>query len=53
VWAYGILAGILLGGRYWRGQRLGEPRPPYNVQAKRRRKRKSKSRAKAKQKQIV
>lgn len=38
---------------YLRGQRLGEPRPPYNVQAKRRRKRKSKSRAKAKQKQIV
>ncbi|MDR6989784.1 hypothetical protein J2Y66_004301 [Paenarthrobacter nitroguajacolicus] len=50
VWAYGILAGILLGGRYWSGPRLGEPRPPYNVQAKRQRKRKRKSRAKAKQK---
>jgi len=53
VWAYGVLGGILLGGRYWRGPRLGEPRPPFNIQAKRRRKRKRKSPAKAKQKQVA
>ena len=33
VWAYGALLGILLGGRYWSGPRLGEPRPPFNVWA--------------------
>lgn len=36
-WAYGTLAGILIGGRYWTGPRLGQPRPPFNGQGKRRR----------------
>jgi hypothetical protein len=36
-WAYGVLAGILIGGRYWTGPRLGEPRPPFNGPGKRRR----------------
>ncbi|WP_243836857.1 hypothetical protein [Paenarthrobacter nitroguajacolicus] len=44
VWAYGVLGGILLGGRYWSGPRLGEPRPPFNVRAKTQRKRKRKPR---------
>jgi hypothetical protein len=52
-WAYGTLAGILLGGRYWSGPKIGEPRPPFNVQAKRRRKRKRKPRSKQKQKQTL
>lgn len=39
-WAYGALAGILLGGRYWSGPRLGEPRPPFNGPGRRRRRRK-------------
>ena len=38
-WAYGVLAGILIGGRYWSGTRCGAPRPPFNVQARRRRRR--------------
>lgn len=38
-WAYGALAGILIGGRYWRGARCGAPRPPFNAQARRRRRR--------------
>jgi len=38
--AYGALAGILLGGRYWSGPRLGEPRPPFNGPGRRRRRRK-------------
>jgi hypothetical protein len=50
VWAYGVLAGILLGGRYWSGPRLGEPRPPFNVSGKTPRKRKRKPRSKQKQK---
>jgi hypothetical protein len=37
---YGALAGILLGGRYWIGPRLGEPRPPFNGPRRRRRRRK-------------
>lgn len=36
-WAYGVLAGILVGGRYWTGPRLGQPRPPFNGPGKRRR----------------
>lgn len=32
-WAYGTLAGILLGGRHWSGPKVGEPRPPFNGQA--------------------
>jgi hypothetical protein len=36
-WAYGALSGILIGGRYWAGPRLGQPRPPFNVPGKRRR----------------
>ncbi|MFF2841489.1 hypothetical protein [Paenarthrobacter sp. NPDC057981] len=40
VWTYGVLAGILLGGRYWSGPRLGEPRPPFSGQGTKRRKRK-------------
>lgn len=38
--AYGALAGILIGGRYWSGARLGEPRPPFNGPGRRRRRRK-------------
>ena len=34
--AYGVLAGILLGGRYWAGPPLGEPRPPINGPSRRR-----------------
>ena len=41
VWTYGVLGGILLGGRYWSGPRLGEPRPPFSGQTPRRRKRKT------------
>lgn len=52
-WAYGTLAGILLGGRYWNAPKVGEPRPPFNVQARRRRKRKRKPRSKQKQKQTL
>lgn len=36
-WAYGALAGILIGGRYWTGPRLGQPRQPFNGPGKRRR----------------
>lgn len=36
-WAYGVLAGILIGGRYWTGPRLGQPRPPFTGPGKRRR----------------
>lgn len=39
-WAYGVMAGILIGGRHWAGDRLGAPRPPFNSQHKRRRRRK-------------
>lgn len=49
VWAYGVLGGILLGGRYWSGPRLGEPRPPFNVRTKTQRKRKRKPRTQQKQ----
>ncbi len=45
-WAYGALAGILIGGRYWTGSRLGAPRPPYAVRGQGRRRRKRRSRAK-------
>ena len=34
---FGLMAGILVGGRYWRGPRFGEPRPPFAGQGKRRR----------------
>jgi hypothetical protein len=46
-WAYGALAGILIGGRYWTGPRLGQPRPPFNGPGKRRRR---KRRPRSKQK---
>ncbi|MET4060249.1 hypothetical protein ABIB35_001794 [Arthrobacter sp. UYP6] len=43
VFAYGLTAGILIGGRYWAGDRFGEPRPPFAGQGpRRRRKRRSK-----------
>lgn len=45
-WAYGALAGILIGGRYWTGPRLGQPRPPFYVPGKRRRKRRPRSKQK-------
>ncbi|UKA49430.1 hypothetical protein LFT48_18635 [Arthrobacter sp. FW305-123] len=55
VWAYAALLGILLGGRYWRGPRLGEPRPPFNARAttgrKQKRKRTPQPKPKQKQKQ--
>ncbi|MGR0160357.1 hypothetical protein [Paenarthrobacter nitroguajacolicus] len=51
VWAYGVLGGILLGGRYWSGPRLGEPRPPFNVRTKTQRKRKRKRKPRTQQKQ--
>ncbi|MEC5185228.1 MFS family permease [Cryobacterium sp. MP_3.1] len=38
--AYGALAGILIGGRYWSGPQFGAPRPPFNGQGRRRRRRK-------------
>lgn len=38
-WGYGIVAGILIGGRYWSGPRMGEPRPPFSGPGKRRRRR--------------
>ncbi|MGF4043758.1 hypothetical protein ACX800_21075 [Paenarthrobacter nitroguajacolicus] len=41
VWAYGTMAGVLLGGRYWSGPRLGQPRPPFNGQAEPKRKRRT------------
>ena len=44
-WAYGVLAGILIGGRYWRGPRFGAPRPPFSCQGTRRRRRKPRLRA--------
>ncbi len=46
-WAYGALAGILIGGRYWAGPRFGEPRPPFNGPSRRWRR---KRRLRAKQK---
>ncbi|WP_426764322.1 hypothetical protein ACP3TD_17885 [Pseudarthrobacter sp. 1G09] len=45
-WAYGVLAGILIGGRYWSGPRLGAPRPPFVVPGQRRRRRKRRPKAK-------
>ncbi|WLQ06116.1 hypothetical protein [Arthrobacter oryzae] len=51
-WAYGALAGILIGGRYWTGPRLGQPRPPFNGQSKRRR-RKRRPKQKETQKRAV
>ncbi|MBT2550975.1 hypothetical protein [Arthrobacter sp. ISL-65] len=42
-WAYGVLAGILIGGRHWTGPRFGEPRPPFNGPGRRRRKRRPRS----------
>lgn len=36
-WLFGVLAGILIGGRYWTGARLGAPRPPFVVRGQRRR----------------
>lgn len=45
-WAYGVLAGILIGGRYWTGPRIGQPRPPFNGPRRRRRKRRSRARPK-------
>ncbi|NUT72429.1 hypothetical protein HNO81_14845 [Pseudarthrobacter sp. C4D7] len=35
-WVIGVLAGILTGGRYWTGDRLGAPRPPFAVRGRRR-----------------
>ncbi|WP_457965619.1 hypothetical protein M1E17_04030 [Arthrobacter sp. D1-29] len=45
-WAYGVLAGILIGGRYWTGPRRGQPRPPFNGLGSRRRRRKRRPRQK-------
>lgn len=45
-WAYGVLAGIMIGGRYWSGPRLGAPRPPFVLPAQRRRRRKRRPTAK-------
>lgn len=47
-WAYGVLAGILIGGRYWCGPRFGAPRPPFNSQLKRRRRKKRRPRSQKK-----
>jgi hypothetical protein len=47
-WAYGVLAGILIGGRYWSGPRFGAPRPPFNSQYKRRRRKKRRPRSQKK-----
>ena len=44
-WVYGVLAGILIGGRYWSGPRFGAPRPPFSGQSTRRRRRKRRPRA--------
>jgi len=44
-WAYGVLAGILIGGRYWSGPLFGAPRPPFSYQGTRRRRRKPRPRA--------
>ncbi|MBD8044095.1 hypothetical protein H9638_09775 [Arthrobacter sp. Sa2BUA2] len=38
-WAYGVLAGILIGGRYWTGPRIGQPRAPFNGPGRRRKRR--------------
>ena len=46
-WGYGVLAGILIGGRNWAGPRIGEPRPPFNGPSRRRRR---KRRPRSKQK---
>lgn len=43
-WAYGVLAGVLIGGRYWSGVRFGAPRPPFMGQGPRRRRRKRRPR---------
>jgi hypothetical protein len=48
--AYGALAGILIGGRYWGGHRLGEPRPPFNGPGRRRRRRKRRPKQQKQQK---
>lgn len=47
--AYGVLAGVLVGGRYWRGPRLGVPRPPFSAVGRKRvrRKRRPKQQAQA------
>lgn len=50
-WAYGALAGILIGGRYWSGPRFGAPRPPFNGPGSRRRWRNTRPRVKQKQTQ--
>lgn len=49
-WAYGALAGMLIGGRYWSGPRFGEPRPPFYIPGQRRR-RKRRPRSKPRQRQ--
>ncbi|WP_258804818.1 hypothetical protein [Pseudarthrobacter sp. NS4] len=46
-WAYGALAGILIGGRYWSGPRFGAPRPPFNGPGSRRRRRKRRPQSKS------
>lgn len=55
-WAYGSMAGVLLGGRYWSGPRLGQPRPPFTGQAlpkrNRRTVRRSQDRLKQKQNEV-
>jgi len=56
VWAYGSMAGALLGGRYWSGPRLGQPRPPFDGQASPKRNgrtvRRSQDRLKQKQNEV-
>ncbi|MCC3299671.1 hypothetical protein [Arthrobacter caoxuetaonis] len=37
---FGLMAGALIGGRYWTGERLGAPRPPFAGQGNRRRRKK-------------
>lgn len=39
---FGLMAGILVGGRYWFGPKVGAPRPPFTGQGKRRRRKKRK-----------
>ncbi|HEY3575711.1 MAG TPA: hypothetical protein VGK98_18035 [Arthrobacter sp.] len=48
-WAYGVLAGILIGGRYWSGPRFGEPRPPFNGPGRRRRRKRRPKQKQSKQ----
>ena len=48
-WGYGVLAGMLIGGRYWFGPKFGAPRPPFAIRGQRRRRRRRRPRAKQRQ----